>query len=157
MALFIDSDEARLKEAFRLLVSTLRAALTITLATGCGGSRSPSSPDVGKVADWNLPRVRSVAAHPDSLRQLTITEEADQIRLELAQSYEQLYRSWSSTFQFVSPNREIQNPLTLRHPWEQRALAGGTSGGKRHRVTPKRQGPRAHYAAAEGIPRDGTN
>lgn len=69
------------------------------------------------MADLNFPRVRDTGTHPDSLRRLTVVEEEEQIRLVLDGSLEQIHRSWSSTFSFQSPDREIQDPLTYATLW----------------------------------------
>lgn len=74
------------------------------LAGGCGGGDTYSFNE-GNIAQRYLPTEREVENHPDSLLDLTITEEEGKIQYELERDYEALIRKWSSTFQSVGAGR----------------------------------------------------
>jgi hypothetical protein len=74
------------------------------LLTGCAGGDAYSV-DVSDLADRYLPTTREVDYPPDSLGALSIREEENRFRIELALGYEGLHRRWSSSYQNLGIGR----------------------------------------------------
>lgn len=100
------------------LISLLTVAAFLFGATvGCGGTNKLASPDVTSIAERTLPGIRYADAHPDSLQRLSIIEENDHVRFDLAESYQRMHENWSSKFQFATARRTPTRPLTYATLW----------------------------------------
>ena len=85
-------------------VVALLALAGALLLTGCAGG-SAYSVDVSDLADRYLPTTREVDYPPDSLGALSIEEEENRFRIELAVDYRNLHRRWSSSYQDLGIGR----------------------------------------------------
>lgn len=102
---------------YRFVSLLIVAACLLVATVGCGGTNKLAPPDVTSIAERTLPGTRYTDAHPDSLRSLSITEESDHVRFDLAESYQRMHENWSSKFQFSSPRRNPTQPLTYATLW----------------------------------------
>ncbi len=84
--------------ASRLLGIVAPAACALLLVAGCAGS-NPYSVTTTDIARAFLPTERELAHHPDSLAHLSVVPKDGRITFELEESYQQMMREWSATWQ----------------------------------------------------------
>lgn len=102
---------------FRSLFLVIAGSFLFGATVGCGGGNRLASPDVSRTAERTIPNVQRTEAHPDSLRRLSIVEDADRMRFVLADSYQRMHEAWSSKFQFTGAQRTPSDPLTYATLW----------------------------------------
>lgn len=90
------------------------ALLVSFLLGGCGGGLY--SVNQGEVAQRFLPQKR-IVHHPDSLRDLTVTEGDEKIQYQLERDYQSLIEKWSSTYQRLETERSARRPQTYATFW----------------------------------------
>lgn len=101
--------------AQRYLFVALAGVLLPLLVMGCGGGDLYSVQE-GQIAQRFLPPDRTVH-HPDSLRDLAITEEDGKIQYQLERDYESLIEKWSSSYRSVGAGRSPRQSLTYATFW----------------------------------------
>ena len=99
------------------LVLAIAGGFLVGTGVGCSGGDKLASPDIGRTAARMIPNLRKTGGHPDSLRRLTVIENADRMRFELADSYQRMHEAWSSKFQFTGAQRTPSDPLTYATLW----------------------------------------
>lgn len=81
------------------------ALLVVPFAVGgCAGGDTYSF-DTGRIAQRYLPTTRTVEYPPDSMGRVSLKEVDDRLQIELENSYENLHREWSSTYQSMGTER----------------------------------------------------
>lgn len=90
------------------------ALLVPFLLAGCGGGLY--SVDQGEVAQRFIPQERTVH-HPDSLRDLTVTEGEEKMQYHLERDYQALIEKWSSTYRRLETERSVEQPQTYATFW----------------------------------------
>lgn len=101
--------------AQRAFFGALLGVLVSVLVVGCGGGDLYSVQE-GRVAQRFLPSERTVH-HPDSLRDLTITEKDGKIQYKLERDYQSLIEKWSCSYRSVGTGRSALQSHTYATFW----------------------------------------
>lgn len=100
------------------LLYCLSGALVLLLPlllVGCGGGDVYSVSE-GQVAQRFLPPERTVH-HPDSLKDLTITEGDDKLEYQLESDYQSLIQKWSSSYRRLGAGRSVKQSRSYATFW----------------------------------------